>query len=140
MAKDILVKDNLSDSMINSGRKLIERLDGVNAEVRSAFWLFFPDEKAWRLTIASPLVESEGPRKYYKKIIVANNAASDDEEVISLNDINVVNIYNEIVEIISILIDAEHGILGMRYSRNTINGVFIEDAYVYRASLEQLIH
>ena len=69
MAKDVLVTEVLSDQMSKAGAKLVERLDAVGSEVKSAFWLFLSEEKTWKLILASPLVGSEGPRNFYKKVI-----------------------------------------------------------------------
>jgi hypothetical protein len=134
MAKNILVTESLSDSMIKAGAKLIERLDLEKSQVKSAFWLYISDEKIWKLKIASPLVDSEGPRKFYKRIVAANESAEKDEDVISLNDIGVTNTSNQIVQILKIAVGTGAGISGIRFSRNTINGVFIEDCYIYRSN------
>ena len=56
MAKEILVTENLTDSMMNAGEKMLARLDQKDAEVESAFWMLFPEEKLWKLIIASPQV------------------------------------------------------------------------------------
>lgn len=133
MAKNILVTDSLSDSMIKAGAKLVARLDAEQSEVTSAFWLYLSEDKVWKLIIASPLVDSLGPREYYKKIVDANSAASEDEEVISLNDIGVTNPSNQIVQLLTFAIGTGDVISGIRFSRNTINGSFIEDSYIYRS-------
>lgn len=134
MAKDILVTENLSDSMMSAGAKLVERLDARKSEVKSAFWFYFSEDKAWKLIIASSQVDSLGPREYYKKIVGANSAASENEEVISLNDIEVTNTANQIVQLLKFAIGTDDGISGIRLSRSTINGYFIEDAYIYRSN------
>ncbi|MES2676263.1 MAG: hypothetical protein V4660_18640 [Pseudomonadota bacterium] len=135
MAKDILVTEILSDSMMKAGAKLVERLDAEQAEVKSAFWLYFSEDKTWKLIIASPLVDSLGPREYYKKVVGANSAASEEEEVISLNNIGVTNTVSQIVQLLKFAIGTGGGISGIRFSRNTINGHFIEDSYIYRSNL-----
>lgn len=134
MAKDILVTESLTDSMMKAGAKLIERLDANNSEVKSAFWLFYSEEKMWKLIVASPLVDTEGPRNYYKRIVEANTVASKEEEIVSLNDIGVTNTNHQIVQLLKIMIGTGGGISGIRFSRNTINGVFIEDTYIYRSN------
>ena len=134
MAKNILVTESLSDSMIRAGAKLIERLDVEQSQVRSAFWLYISEDKAWKLIIASPLVDSLGPREYYKKVVVANSVALEEEEVISLNDIGVTSTTNQIVQLLKFAIGTGDGISGVRFSKNTINGHFIEDSYIYRSN------
>lgn len=134
MVKNILVAESLSDSMIKSGATLIERLDTEKSQVKSAFWLFLPEDKAWKLMIASPLVDSLGPRDFYKEIVDANNLASEEEKVISLNDIEVTNTRTQLVQLLKLATHTGKGISGIRFSRNTINGNFIEDAYIYRSN------
>ncbi len=134
MAKDILVTESLTDSMVKVGALLIERLDSKNSEIKSAFWFYFPEEKTWKLMIASPLVNSEGPRDYYKRVVAANDLASETEEIVSLNDIGVTNTSHQIVQLLKLMCHTGEGISGIRFSRNTINGFFIEDAYIYRSS------
>lgn len=135
MAKDILVAESLSDSMIKAGAKLIERLDAKQSEIKSAFWLYFSEDKTWKLIIASPLVDALGPREFYKKVVDANSLASEEEEVISLNDVGVTNTSNQIVKLLKFAIGTGDGIASIRFSRNTINGHFIEDSYIYRSNL-----
>jgi hypothetical protein len=134
MAKDILVTESLSDSMVRAGTKLIERLDLAKAEVKSAFWLYFSEDKSWKFIIASPLVDSEGPRDYYKKIDAVNESAEEDEDVVSLNNISVTNTGNQVVQLLKLAVGTGSGISGIRFSRNTINGNFIEDSYIYRTN------
>ena len=134
MAKDILVTDMLSEQMIKAGAKLVERLDVDKSEVKSAFWLFFQEERLWKLIIASTLVASEGPRNFYKRVVSANQQADEVESVLSLNDISVTGVDHQIVQLLR-LIGTGIGISGIRFSRNSINGVFIEDAYIYRSSI-----
>ena len=40
MAKDILVTERLTDSMIKAGAELVKRLDSKNSDVKSVFWLY----------------------------------------------------------------------------------------------------
>lgn len=134
MAKDILVGELLSEEMIESGAKLINRLDEKESEVKSAFWLYFLDERIWKLIIASPLVGENGPREFYKRVIVSNNIAEEDERIVSLNNIVAANVNHPIVKLMKLAISTgEKGISDVRFSRNTINGIFIEDSLIYRS-------
>ncbi|MGZ8227235.1 MAG: hypothetical protein ACXWT3_11445 [Methylococcaceae bacterium] len=132
MAKEIFMTQWFSDEMLLAGECLIRRLDATDAKVQAAFWLLDAEDKTWKLTIVSPLVESEGPKNYYKRINDINESAKPDENVIALHDISVSNTDNRIVKAIkrSVLGDA---ILGNnRLGRNTLGGVYIEDMYLYR--------
>ncbi len=138
MAKEIFITQWFSDEMLLAGNALIKRLDESNAKVAAAFWILEDKEKNWELTIVSPLVESEGPRNYYKRINDINDSVKADEGVVSLHDIRVSNTNDRIVKAIknSVLGNA---ILGdNRLGRNFLGGVYFEDMYLYRMDWELL--
>ncbi|SJM94788.1 hypothetical protein [Crenothrix polyspora] len=132
MAKELFITQWFSNEMLLAGAALIKRLDEADAQVAAAFWLLDAEEKTWALTIVSSLIESEGPRKYYKRINDVNDSANPNEEIISLHDIQVVNTNNRIIRAI------QHSNLGKallennRLGRNIIGDVSIEDMYLYR--------
>jgi len=132
MVKDLLVTALLSEQMITTGAKLITRLDKADSQVLGAFWIFSTENKLWRLIIASPLVDDDGPREYYKRIIAANKLANDNEYIISLHDVSALGMSEELVKLISSAITTTESISEIRFSRNAINGIFIEDAHIYR--------
>jgi hypothetical protein len=132
VAKEIFMTQWFSNEMLLAGETLIKRLDESDGKVAAAFWILDAEAKTWELTIVSPLVESEGPRNYYKRINNINESAKLEEAVISLHDIRVSNTNNRIVKAIqrSVLGNA---ILGNnRLGQNTIGDVYIEDMYLYR--------
>lgn len=135
MAREILVRDNLTDDMISFGEALLNKLDKNDAQVSSTFWLYDPEERVWRLFFASELVESEGPRKYYKKVLDALNDINDKELTLSLSDISVTDNSDKILQALTNVCDKREYISKERISREAINGHFIEDAFVYRINL-----
>jgi hypothetical protein len=132
MAEELVVTELLSDSMIEVGKKLVERLDVSSSDVQAAFWLFLPEERRWKLVIASPLVEKNGPKQFYKRIDEANKKADNLELIISLDDVGVVDTANTLINLLKAAIHTGDGISGIRFAENTINGTFIEDTYIYR--------
>ena len=135
MAQDVLVTQSLTDPMIEAGAKLIERLDATDSDVRSAFWLYSSDTQTWKLVIASPLVDEKGPRDYYKRIIDANMLASTEEQTLSINDVRVVGTKHHMHQLLASAFGDTPSVFGRRLTGNTINGVFIEDAHLYRSTL-----
>jgi hypothetical protein len=133
MAIELLVTDALSEKMIQAGGKLVERLDDDAANIKSALWLYFPDSRNWKLILASETVETDGPRKLYEKIQGANRSASEPEETVSLNDIVVSTPKHELISVLAMMIGTGQGISGIRFTRNNINGIYIDDAYIYRS-------
>ncbi len=138
MAKEIFITQWFSNDMLSAGESLIKRLDESDLKVLAAFWIQDAEDKTWKLTIVSPLVESLGPRNFYKCINDINRSVSPDEEVIALHDISVSNIDNRFVKAI------KHSVLGNailgnnRLGRNTLDGVYIEDMYLYRIDWKPL--
>jgi hypothetical protein len=135
MDKELVVREVLSEQMISVGAKLIERLDQAESKVQAALWLFLPEEKIWKLMIISPLVKTDGPRIFYKRILDANKKADESESIIALNDVGVADTSIPLFSLLRIAISTGSGIGGIRFSKNTINGVFIEDAYIYRINI-----
>jgi hypothetical protein len=132
MAKEILVGKQLTENMIKAGKELTKKLDNASSQVKAAFWLYLPENQDWKLLFASPLVSSEGPKKFYQRVIEANKLARPDEEVIPLSAVSAMEESDEIVRILKLFMRTTAGISGIRFSRNTINGHYIEDAYIYR--------
>ena len=142
MAKEIFMTQWFSDEMLLAGESLIKRLDETDAKLQAAFWLFDDEEKTWTLTFVSPLVESEGPRNYYKRINDINKTANPDEAIISLHDISVSNTHNRIFKAFLSIKDTDlwDGKLWMkkRLGKNFIGAVYFEDMYIYRMDFELL--
>jgi hypothetical protein len=140
VAKEIFMTQWFSDQMLLAGESLIKKLDETNAKVQAAFWLLDADDKTWKLTIVSPLVETEGPRSYYRRINDINESAKTDEGVIALHDISVSNTDNRIVKAIKRSVLGNTLLGNNRLGRNTLGGVYIEDMYLYRMDWELLDH
>jgi hypothetical protein len=140
MDKEVVVRDYLTRDMTEAGEKLILRLDKMMSDVEAAFWLFYPEEKIWKLIIISNLVKTGGPRTFYKKILDANKQADEHESILSLNDIGVADTSHPLVNLLSRAVSTGSGISGIRLSGNAINGTFIEDAYIYRIDLKKSIN
>lgn len=132
MAKELFITQWLSQEMLSAGDALIRRLDDANAKVYAAFWLLNAEENIWKLVIVSPLVEIEGPRSYYKRINDINQLAKPDENIIALHDISVSDTDNKIVNAMKRSVLGKAVLGNNRFGKNTIDGVYIEDMYLYR--------
>jgi hypothetical protein len=131
MAEELLVKEALSNEMIAAGRELVAELDQKGWLVKSAFWIFESEQNRWKLILSSPNVETRGPRDGYE---IASTLLSDKfGSTLSLSDISIVPPRNELVKLFSSVIGAGGAISDVRFSRNTINGRYIPDAYIYRS-------
>lgn len=138
MAKEIFMTQWFTDAMRQAGESLVKKLDESGGRVAAAFWLLDEKENNWELVIVSPLVGSEGPRNYYKRINDINEACLDDDNIVSLHDIRVSNIHNRIVDAMrnSVLDGAQLG--NNRMGKNYIDGIYIEDMYLYKIDWDML--
>ncbi|WP_150048952.1 hypothetical protein [Methylomonas rhizoryzae] len=138
MAKEVFMTQWFTDAMRLAGESLVKKLDESGVQVAAAFWIQDVEEKNWELTIVSPLVGSEGPRSLYKRINDIYEACSDDEDVISLHDIRVSSIHNRIVNAMRNSVLAGAQLANNRMGRNYIDGIYIEDMYLYKIDWDML--
>src|SRR5215470_7017032 len=68
MAEEILVKEPLTKEMIEVGKEMSLRLRERGFDLVCSLWLYEAEYNRWRLILASPVVDREGPRKAYEKI------------------------------------------------------------------------
>jgi hypothetical protein len=132
MAQDSVVKELLTDGMILAGAKLTEKLDELQWPVIASLWLYESEGNQWKLLVASPRVTIDGPKKSYEKIQSALAATPDAKDALALSDIGVTDPQNPLITLLSVAIGTSPRVGGIRFTRNVINGHFIEDAYVYR--------
>jgi hypothetical protein len=132
MAEETVVKEILTQEMIQAGAELTRRLDEAHLEVHASLWLYMPDKNLWRLIVASPAVRQDGPKKVYQQIQTILSKMSDQTWKIPLHDISVVEDNDPLIASLRTSMGTKDGISGRRFSRDTINGHFIEDAYIYK--------
>ncbi len=129
MAQESLVKDQLTEPMLAAGADLVRKLDKRQFLVDAAMWFFVAEKNEWTFVLATPELRLLGPRKLYKKI---QSVLSRTNGPIDLNTLVLVDSKDPLIQLMSTAISIGKGISGIRFSRNTINGRFIDDAYIYR--------
>ena len=134
MAEEIVVKEPLRQEMIAAGRELVELLDRNDFDVTCALWLFTSEANDWRLVLASPLVDLEGPKKVYGRIQTMLSMVPEEFASLSLRKISVTSPEDRFIKVLRSAIGTDRGIHDIRFSRSRINDVFVEDAYIYRAA------
>ncbi|MGI9086744.1 MAG: hypothetical protein ACR2HH_03220 [Chthoniobacterales bacterium] len=134
MVNQLVVTQTLTEQMIQAGADLVRALDDAGMNVTSALWFYLEDSDTWRLIFGSPTVAAEGPKRFYEgvqRVLTAKEQGVG----ISLRDITVVAPNDSSLLLLRPAIaTGSTGIAGIRFSRNTINGHFIRDAYIYRLS------
>jgi hypothetical protein len=132
MVTEMVVKESLSSQMISAGEELIRRLDETRFIVSASLWLYIPEINAWRFIIASPEVRTQGPRIAYKQIQSVISKMPEEQPRIPLKDVTVLDSNDPFVSLLRVTMRTGDGISGIRFTHNVINGVLIEDAYIYR--------
>jgi hypothetical protein len=128
MAEATLVKSDLTPDMVKAGRQLLHGLDRQKTPIDAAFWLYVPEGEQWRLVLGSPELRNRGPRRLYKRV---QSVLSREEPTVPLSSVALVDSADPLVQTLSSVIKVSGG-NGVRFSRNSINGQYIEDAYIYR--------
>lgn len=134
MAQELLVSGQLTPEMIESGKALVRTLDTQSLSIKGAFWLLLPDERIWRLFLVSPQVGAFGPKAMYKKVRSSMTRLPADISHIGTKDISVADVKVSLFLLLKSAVATGDGIGGIRFSKNVINGLMIEDAYIYRLS------
>ncbi len=122
----------LTPEMIAAGKSFTERLDKIRFPIRAIFWMFLTEPNKWRLIISSPTVSNLGPRRAYQQIQNILAYGPPPKINLPLDDISLVETKHALVQLLSTAIGTDKGISAIRFSQNTINGQYIEDAYIYR--------
>lgn len=116
-------------------RELIKALDASGLDVRAAFWFYREESEAWRLYIATPLVKEQGPREAYSRILTV--LKKDDIHSIDLSNISAIDPTDGLVTVLSLAIDTGPGITDVSLNGNSINGVHVRAAHIYRMNVRQ---
>jgi len=134
MAEETVVKETLTKEMIEAGADLTRSLDLAQVPVSASFWLYLSESNVWRLVIASPEVGTSGSRDVYQKVQAIISRLPQDRRHIELRDISVAEKDSLLIELLRKAIRTGSGIAGIRFSRNTIDGHYVEDTYIYRVT------
>ena len=130
MAEETLVKEALTDQMIEAGASVVDSLAKRGFAVDAALWLYLPDLNRWRLYLAMPEVRAKGPKKAYQRVLRSLR----DIPGMALDDVSVVDSDDPFIRMFRGALRADRSPNGVRLSRGAINGQFVEDAYVYRTA------
>jgi len=130
MAEETVVKESLSNEMIESGKSVLEDLDRRRFRVDAALWLYVTDSNEWRLLLATPKVHIDGPKKAYKRLL--QTLRDSGVHGVTYDNVAVVDSRDPLIQLLRRAVSKNRSMNGIRFSRYTINGQFIEDAYIYR--------
>jgi len=119
----------LSQELRTAGEALVRELDRKKFLAKAAFWFFLTDKGEWRFVIATPTLHLDGPKKLYKQI---QSVLTKTNSPVTLSAIALLDTKESLIGLLSTMIRTGDGISGIQFSRNSINGHYIDDAYIYR--------
>ncbi|MGH2583347.1 MAG: hypothetical protein ACRDJE_00360 [Dehalococcoidia bacterium] len=125
-----MVTTALVDEKIRGGQRLLEVLDKNKIQVDVALWLLDPNSESWRLVLASRQLENLGPGQAYRAI--QSILRSSDIPGVELREISVRPPSSQLIKALRATISSGRDATRMHLSGNIINGVYIDDAYIYR--------
>lgn len=125
MAEAILV-----NSDVEAGRELVQILDQSGFPVTAAAWIYFPDVQEWRLVIRTPKA-AKNLQESYLELARSMDAKGDLRNRLDLARVKLVPPTDRMLEAIGKAIRID-GLGTVRFSSNVIDGIFIDDALIYR--------
>ena len=126
MAQEILL-----ESHIEAGKVLLQELDSKQFNITTAMWFFYPDIKEWKLLLYSPQFEKKEPTHLYTEISKIITGLGEKVSSISLEMTKLVLKTDPLLKMFKGIIRAE-GISTIRMTSNYFNGIYVEDALIYR--------
>ena len=132
MVTEMVVKESLSNELIRAGKSLTLLLDENQFNVSASLWFYMSDINNWRFIVASSEVSSKGIKSAYEHVQQIISTIPENQPKITLKDISLFSPLDPLISLLKIAIKTGDGISGIRFSQNMINGILIDDAYIYR--------
>jgi len=135
MAESMVVKEYLTPEMIESGAKLITRLDEMGLPIVAAFLSWNPESNDWRLRIATPDRDAVGPQDPYRKIGEAREALGEEVAAIPMFGVRLAGVNDTTVRALRKKVPTDPKVLSrIRLRKSALDGHYIDDVLVYRAA------
>jgi hypothetical protein len=120
----------LVNSEIEAGTELVRLLDESGFPVTAAAWIYYPDIQEWRLVIRTPKAE-KNLHDAFLEMARAMDAKGDLRARLGLERLKLVPPADRMLEAMGRAVRLQ-GLGTVRFSKNVINGIYIDDALVYR--------
>ena len=127
-------QEPLVEDQIVEGRKFVELLDQAEDQPAVAFWLYMESFEAWRLVIGYRGTDVRtNPQKYF--LMIAEQFEKMENTSLNIGEIRLTDLEDELVQVLASVITTGPTLSNIRFKDNYINGIFIQDAYIYRIDL-----
>ena len=134
MAENTVLKEALTEEMIQAGAQLIRKLDEFGVPVATALWLLDTEINEWRLLLASPLVAREGRLVLYETIHRAEAQLGERPAAVLFSAISLARDDDDLIKRLRATVHTGADIERIRFHKNVADGHFIEDALIYRST------
>lgn len=130
-----MVARTLVENDIEGGRLLVKELDSGKVPVSAALWFYDREEDCYRLFLAMRVYDDQGPLEAYR-VVQEFLKKLPEEQRLSLTDINIVSPSDETIVAIgeAVKTPPAPAISGIRFSRNLVKNVYVDDAWIYRSN------
>lgn len=125
MATPALVNED-----VQMGRDLIKILDEAGFAVTGAAWIYAPDIEEWRLRIRTPRAKTD-LLEALLELAHAADAKGDLRARLDLSRVKLVPPDDKMLAAIGSMVRVD-GLSNVKFNRNVINGILIDDALIYR--------
>lgn len=123
----------LDQTLIDDGNSLLKILDGTPLKPSSFFWIYSSDSKNWRLVVSSRYFFEKNLKDSYSDLI--DKIGEVDFVRLGIGDIALVPDNDALVNLLKVAIRTpQNAVASIKFKANVINGVLVEDAYIYRLS------
>lgn len=110
---------------------MVEELDKRKFPITSAFWYLVADAEEYRLYLVTPELAREGRLKTYERL---RKLLADIATAVPFERVTIAKPSDDLPKTLAVAIKTGRGLSGIRFSRSTINGVYVPDAYIYRST------
>lgn len=120
----------LVDHSIEGGKQLVAELDREGFDVNSALWLHDDEGGDWKLIIASGDTRNKDRRDAYKWVrrVIRNNPGIS----VDFDDVVITDVDDDLIKLLRRAVRTGPGIKTIRFAKNAIDNVLIDDAVIYR--------
>ena len=120
----------LVESEIALSRALVEFLETHGFPLKAALWVYQSDAERWRFVLC-PAEQRQHPITFYRDFAKAINDAGISRSVLGLDQVHIIDESSPLVSMLGKVIRIEGG-GSARFTNNVINGVFLEDALIFK--------
>jgi hypothetical protein len=120
---------HLEPDDIDAGSRLLDLLRAEGFPITAALWRYRPEPAEWRLFIASPVVDAEGPRRAYERILQVLRSPEGQQLGLDLINTSVIRPQDPLVRALRRALPPSSA--PTRVSQGAFDGIPIEDAVVY---------